>query len=96
MSRDILKMSMTPASGGGDIHQKALDVQCFGIGTLSWGCVLEAWTAVIWHVLRTHWEVSGCRVQVTNLACVFEILLKERVEFDINAQLGPIIGIDQL
>ncbi len=34
-NRDILKMSMTPASGGGDIRQKALDVQCVGIGTLS-------------------------------------------------------------
>ena len=39
MNRDILKMSMTPASGGGDIRQKALDVQCVGIGTLSCGSV---------------------------------------------------------
>jgi hypothetical protein len=62
MNRYILKMSMTPASGGGDIRQEALDVQCVGIRTLSRGCALEAWTAVIWHVLGTHWEVSGRRV----------------------------------
>ena len=37
MNRYVLKMSMTPASGGGDIRQKALDVQCVGIRTLSQG-----------------------------------------------------------
>jgi hypothetical protein len=85
MNRDILKMSMTPASGGGDISQKALDVQCVGIGTLSCVCALEAWTAVIWHILWTHGKVNGCGVRVTKFALVFEILLKEWVEFDINA-----------
>ncbi len=79
-------MSMTPASGGGDIRQKALDVQCVGIGTLSSVCALEVWTAVVWHVLGTHWEISGCRIGVANLACVFRIFSKERVEFDVNAQ----------
>ena len=72
-------MSVAPASGGGDIRLEALNVECVGIVTL-------ACTAVVWHVLGTHWEISGCRIGVANLACVFKLLLKERVEFGVNAQ----------
>mgnify|MGYP006192332011 CR=1 FL=1 len=77
MNRDILKMSMTPASGGGDIRLEALNVECVGVVTLSCSSMACSRDA-----LGDRWvqDWSG------KLACVFKILSKERVEFDVNAR----------
>jgi len=80
-------MSMATASEGGDIRQKALNMQCVSICTLRWCCALEVWAAVVRHVFGMHWDVSGHRVRVAKLTCIVEILSKERVKININAQL---------
>ena len=85
MNRYVRKMSMAPASVDGNIHQKTLNMQCIGIVTLSRCDELEAWTAVVRHILGTHRKVNWHRVRVAKVACVFEILSKESVKININA-----------
>jgi hypothetical protein len=78
-----------------NISQEALNVKTLCV-VVGWWFRPNSWAAVVWHIFWVHRLVGQGCVQLLQLHCILKIILKERIEVNVDAQPQPVICVDKM
>ena len=65
-------------------------------GSLSQCHWLNTWSAVVGHVLVAHRQVLRCRVRISKILDISQIIAEKWIKFDVRAKARPIVSVDEL
>jgi hypothetical protein len=95
MNRDIDNHCTVSRRQQDNLSEETLDVMGVS-GSLSWCHWLNAWSAVVRHVLGVHRQIRRCRVRLSKILNIPQIIAEKWIKLDVRAKARPIVSINEL